>query len=368
MLKISKTTQVLGGIAAAGLAFGLSGCGQAPEESGGEASADVVEGFKPCMVSDEGGFDDRSFNQLGFEGLTKAADELGIEYTQTESQNSSDYAGNLDGLVSEGCTFIVSVGFMLSAPTVESANANPDIEYAIIDDWADNDQDGETDAPNIKPLVFDTSQAAFLGGYAAASYSESGVVGTFGGAKIPPVTIFMDGFAKGVDYYNEEKGEDVRVTGWNVDSQDGQFTDEFAANDVAKQMAQGLIDQDADVLLPVGGPIYQSAAEAIRDSGGDVALMGVDADVYESDPNVADLLLVSIQKSMDQAVYDAVMMAATGDSDTEAYVGTLENEGVGLSSFHDFEDKIDADLQAELDDIRAGIIDGSIDAESVSSP
>ncbi|MGJ0203005.1 BMP family ABC transporter substrate-binding protein [Leucobacter sp. gxy201] len=349
--------KLIGSVAVAGLLLGLAGCGQS-----GEA------GFKPCMVSDEGGFDDKSFNQLGFEGLQKAADELGVEIAKSESKSASDYEANLDGLVSEGCTFIVSVGFMLSQPTVDSALANPDIDYAIIDDWADNDGDGETDAPNVKPLVFDTAQAAFLGGYAAASYSTTGTVGTFGGAKIPPVTIFMDGFADGVAYYNEQNGTDVKVIGWDVTGQEGQFTNEFAANDTAKQMAQGLLDQDADVLLPVGGPIYQSAAEAIRDSGGTAALMGVDADVFETDPSVADMLLASIMKGMDVAVYDAVMEASEDKFSTDPFVGTLENDGVSLSGFHDFESKVKPDLQAQLDEIRAGIIDGSIKVESPSSP
>lgn len=350
----------------------LAGCGTAPQEGGSNPAASsnvtAVEGFKPCMVSDEGGFDDKSFNQLGFEGLTKAAEELDVEVTETESASASDYASNLSGLVADGCTFIVSVGFNLSAPTVESALANPEVQYAIIDDAADNDFDGTIDAPNIKPLLFDTAQAAFLGGYAAASFSASKKVGTFGGAKIPPVTIFMDGFEAGVKYFNSQKGTDVKVVGWDSATQEGQFTNSFAANDTAKQVAQGIIDQDVDVLLPVGGPIYQSAAEAIRDSGGEIALMGVDADVYETDPSVADLLLVSILKGIDVAVYEAAIEAATGDFDTTPFVGVLENEAVGLSSFHDFESTVGATLIEELDEIREGIIDGSIDASSVSSP
>lgn len=367
-MTISTTKKLLGITAAAGLVVALSGCGQAPEETDEGAAGDAVEGFMPCMVSDEGGFDDKSFNQLGYEGLMQAADELGVETAETESQSASDYQANLDGLIAEGCTFIVSVGFLLSEPTVAAAQANPDVNFAIIDDWADNDGDGETDAENIKPLVFDTAEAAFLGGYAAASYSETGKIGTFGGAKIPPVTIFMDGYQLGADYYNEQNDANVEVVGWDVDSQDGQFTNEFAANDTAKQMAQGLIDQDADVLLPVGGPIYQSAAEAIRDSGGDIAMLGVDANVYETDPSVADLLLLSIQKGMDVAVYDAAMEAAAGEFSSEPFVGTLENEGVSISEFHDFEDLVDPALMDELEEIRQGIIDGSIDASSVSSP
>ena len=171
-MSTSTFKKVFGAVAAAGLLVALAGCGSAPDaKPSGGASGGATDGFKPCMVSDEGGFDDKSFNQSGYEGLTRAADELGVKISKTESKTASDYAANLDGLVNDGCTLIISVGFMLSAPTVESALANPDIEYAIIDDWADNDFDGKTDAPNIKPLVFDTAQAAFLGGYSAASYT-----------------------------------------------------------------------------------------------------------------------------------------------------------------------------------------------------
>ncbi|MEZ5085185.1 MAG: BMP family ABC transporter substrate-binding protein [Tessaracoccus sp.] len=382
-MTISLSKKLIGAAGSAALIFSLSACGEAPEATpttdptGGTTSdaapGDVIEGFKACMVSDEGGFDDKSFNEAGHRGLTAAATELGIETTFTESQSATDYASNLDGLVADGCNLIISVGYLLSAPTVEAALANPDVHFAIIDDWADNTgpdggSDGETDAPNIKPLVFDTAQAAFLGGYAAASYSESGTVGTFGGMKIPPVTIFMDGFVKGVEHFNAEKGAEVNVVGWDVASQDGLFTEGFAANDTAKVMAQGLLDQGADVLLPVGGPIYQSAAQAIRDTGEGLTLMGVDSDVAISDPSVADLLLVSVQKAIDVAVHEAVVEAAVGNFDVTPFVGTLENEGVTLSSFHDFEDQLDPELQAELEAIAAGIVDGSIDASSVSSP
>ena len=119
-----------------------------------------------------------------------------------------------------------------------------------------------------------------------------------------------------------------------------------------------------DVLLPVGGPIYQSAASVIRDSGREIALLGVDADVFETDPTVADLLLTSIRKAIDVGVQEAVLAAGTGDFDPAPFIGTLENEGVALAPFHDFESKVSPDLQAELDTIQAGIIDGSIPVKS----
>ncbi|WP_438353601.1 BMP family lipoprotein [Microbacterium sp. CJ88] len=379
-MTITTTKKLIGITAAAGLLVALAGCGSAPTgstSSGGAAAA----GFKPCIVSDDGGWNDKSFNQSAKEGIDKAAKELGVQAVEVESSSANDYAPNLDNLVSEGCTFIIAVGFKLSADTVASAKANPKINYAIIDDRADNEGatgadgkptgDGKTDAPNIKPLLFDTVQAAYLGGYAAAAWSDAaGVnkVGTFGGLQIPPVTIFMDGFIDGVKKFNTDKGKSVATFGWDVAGQSGAFTGGFAANDTAKQTAQGILDQGVDVVLPVGGPIYQSASAAIKDSGKSTVMLGVDSDLAVSDPSVASQVLVSIMKRIDMAVYDAVKAASSGSFDTAPYVGTLENQGVGLSSFHDFESKLPAGLTGELDALQKSIIDGSLKVTSPSSP
>ena len=349
------------GLAIFGAAVLLAGCASAPEESDGGDGGEASD-FLPCMVSDAGGFDDKSFNQLSFEGLQRAAEELGVETVEVESQSETDYSPNLTSLVDQGCNLIVTVGFALSAATVESATANPDIEYVIIDDAADNDFDGEIDAENIKPILFDTAQAAFLAGYAAADYTKTNTVGTFGGMNFPTVSIFMDGFKQGVDYYNEQKGKGVTVLGW--DGTDGLFTGGFEANDTARQTSQSLIDQNVDVLLPVGGPIYQSAAAAIREAGREIAMIGVDADFTETDPSVADLMLTSILKGIDVGTHESVVAAGEGDFDPSPFIGTLENEGVGVAPFHDFEGKISDTLQGELDDLKAAIIAGDIEVKS----
>ena len=372
-LNISTTKKLAGITAAAGLIFALAGCGSAPETTptGSGDAGGAVEGFKPCLVSDAGGWNDKSFNESAKNGMDKAASELGIESLELESTNDNDYAPNMETAVSEGCTLIIAVGFKLAAATVETANANPDIDFAIIDDYADTDFDGTTDADNIKPLVFNTAEAAYLGGYAAAAWSaESGVnkVGTFGGMQIPSVAVFMDGYQLGVEKYNEDKGANVQVFGWDAATQEGAFTGGFDANDTAKQTAQSVLDQGVDVILPVGGPIYQSAAAAIADSGKSTLMLGVDSDLAVVDPNVTDITLVSIMKAIDVAVYDATMAAAKGEFDVTPYIGTLENEGVKLSSFHDFESQLPAGLTDELTALQEAIIAGDIKVESENSP
>lgn len=371
-MKKTTTKALLSGLAIAATAALLAGCGSAPttETTSGSAS-DVVDGFKPCLVSDAGGWDDKSFNESAKNGMDKAAKELGVTPLEFESTNDNDYAPNMQTAISEGCTLVIAVGFKLAAATVEAANANPDLDFAIIDDYADTDFDGKTDAPNIKPLVFNTAEAAYLGGYAAAAWSaKDGVnkVGTFGGMQIPSVAVFMDGYAMGVDKYNEDKGANVQLFGWNVDTQEGSFTGGFDANDTAKQTAQGVLDQGVDVILPVGGPIYKSAAAAISDSGKNTLMLGVDSDLAVADDSVADITLVSIMKAIDVAVYDATVAASKGEFDPTPYVGTLKNEGVKLSSFHDFESQLPEGLTDELTKLQDDIIAGTITVTSKNSP
>lgn len=368
---MNKTRKAVGGGAAALLAAALlTACGSAPDDSsdGGDTGSSASD-FLPCIVSDAGGFDDKSFNQLSYEGVEQAADELGTKFKAVESNSENDYAPNIDSLVSEGCDAIVTVGFALAAATKEAAGANPDIIFILIDDAADGGDDGQTydgkaDQPNIKPLLYDTAQAAFLAGYASADFSTTGVVGTYGGQPYPTVTIFMDGFKQGVDYYNEQNSKSIKVVGW--DGKNGSFTGGFEANEKATNTAKQLIDQDADVLLPVGGPIYQGALTAIADSGKDIAMLGVDADLFETDPNTQDVVLTSVLKNMKVSTYEALISASKGiDSfDFTPYIGTLENDGVGIAPFHNFEDKVNPDLSDRLDEIKSGIIDGSIPVTS----
>jgi basic membrane protein A len=352
ILRITTRKAVLTGLATFATAALLAGCASAPAVSKPTATPKVAN-FLPCMVSDSGGFDDHSFNQIGLEGLQSAVKGLGIKEKHVQSNADTDFAPNINNLVSQKCSLIITVGFNLADATKAAAAANPKINFATIDD-------SSTDAANVQPITFRSDQAAFLGGYTAAAYSKTGVVGTFGGISIPPVNIFLEGFAEGVAYFNKTKNKSVKVVGWNTATQTGSFTGGFAAGTEAKAAAQAEIDQNADVIFPVGGPIYQSAAQAIKDSGKTIAMVGVDADVYYSDPTVRSLLLTSVEKGVGTSVAAVVKSAAAGNFSKTPYEGDLKNNGVGLAPFHDFASKVPSGLKAEIDSVKADIISGKI--------
>jgi basic membrane protein A len=359
-------------------ALTLASCAEAPG-TGGEASAPPTTGattsaptggagFKACMVSDSGGFDDKSFNQTSYKGLTDAKADLGIETGEVESQTAADFAKNIQSMVDANCNIIVTVGFLLSDDTLAAAKKNTDVKFAIVDN---NDPETYPAAKNLKPLVFNTAQSSFLAGYLAAGVSQTKKVGTFGGLKIPTVTIFMDGFAQGVEHYNTQKNADVQVLGWDAARQDGQFVPgdrPFENVKGGQQTAQGLISQGADIVFPVAGPAGEGALQAAKASGGKVNAIWVDTDGCVSAEAYCSNIVTSVYKGLDVAVLEAIKSAQDGSFDNTPYVGTLENNGTGLSPYHDFDSKIPADLKSEVEALKADIISGKIKIESKSQP
>lgn len=327
-----------------------------PAEPGGDAD------FKACMVSDDGGFDDQSFNETAHAGLVRAAEELGVDTQVIESHAESDFAPNVQEMIDANCDIVVTVGFLLADATEAAASQNPDVQFAIVD------YDSFEGIDNARGLLFNTAESSFLAGYLAAAQSNTGTVGTFGGLNIPTVTIFMDGFAQGVAHYNEVKGESVNVVGWNVESQDGQFV-AGGFGDVAggRNTADTLIAQGADVLLPVAGPAGLGGLQAAQASGGNVRAIWVDTDGCES-TEFCDVLYSSVVKAMDVAVFDTIQAALDGSFSSEHYVGTLENDGTSIAPFHELDADVSDETKAELEQLRQDIISGEITIESEAQP
>lgn len=327
-----------------------------PGGSGSSAAAKPGEGMTGCEVTDTGGVDDKSFNATAYKGLTDAQAELGIEAKVLESQTQQDYEPNVQAFLDQGCDLIVTVGFLLGDATAKAAKKNPDQSFAIVDFAYD------PEPKNVLGLTFQTDQAAFLAGYIAAGMSTSGKVGTFGGLNIPPVTIFMNGFWAGVQKYNQDNGADVQVLGWDAKKQDGTFTGDFENQDNGRRVTEDLISEGADIVLPVAGPVGLGAAAAAQDAGG-VNLIWVDTDGCVSASEYCGLFITSVMKNMDVAVFDAMKSVIDGTFAGGVYSGTLENGGVGIAPYHDFDSQVPADLKSKVDELKQGIIDGSVSAD-----
>jgi basic membrane protein A len=324
------------------------------------AAAAIVGGFAlpaaaftACQVTDIGGVDDKGFNQTAWKGVTDAQKELGVEGKLLESKAETDYAPNINSFIQQKCDIIITVGFLLGDGTKAAAEANPGVKFSIVD-YA-----YEPVIPNVVGQVYATDEAAFLAGYLAAGVSKSGVVGTFGGINIPPVTIFMDGFLSGVNYYNKAKGKSVKVLGW--DGKEGLFTGNFNSLDDGRAFAKNLNDEGADIVMPVAGPVGQGSAALASELGPDkLKIIGVDVDQFVTDPEHGKVFLTSVLKRMDSTTVEVIKEAKEGTFKGGVVVGTLKSGGVGLAPYHDLDGAVPADLKAEIDALSKGIMDGSI--------
>ena len=343
----------------------LTGCaGGGKAAQSGEAKAELP--FKACAVSDTGGWQDKSFNESAYDGLMEAKSYLGVTVDTAESDTEDDFVGNVDKMVAADCTLIIGVGFHLEPAVHQSALQHPDRNYAMIDTTFTDGTD-EAVLKNGRPLLFNASEASFLAGYASAAMSKTGKVATFGGAQIPDVAVFMDGFADGVKAYNEAKGTSVQVLGWDKDTQTGAFTDSFDDQSLGLQQAQQFIAQGADIIMPVAGPVGMGAAAAAK-ADGKTLIVGVDSDWYETNPQYSSIILTSVMKEIGAAVEQAIQDSVKGKFTSEHYIGTLANGGVSLAPFHDFETQVPKELRQDLNKLTEDIKKGRLVIESPNAP
>jgi basic membrane protein A len=337
----------------------LSGCAAAPEEDGTAAGAGD---FLACAVSDRGGWNDKSFNESTLDGMERAEQELGVEISLLGSEDVDDIKPNLEAMVEQDCDVIVSVGFNGAAPVNEVAAANPGINFLTLDGFNGGD------LANLKPLNYAMEESSYLVGYAAASISKTGTVGTFGGEQFDSVTPFMSGFYFGAMAYGKDSGKTIKVLGWDPATQTGDFAGDgagagFATNNAgSKTIALSQAQAGADFIYPVGGDQFGAVSEAFKELGIDGLSAGVDKDIALTSPEYASFIVTSAEKRMTVAVFEIIEALVKGEAfSAEAYIGTLANEGTAISPFYDFESRISDEVKTRLAELQAGIIDESID-------
>ncbi len=306
-----------------------------------------------CLVTNTGGLYDNYFNSLMYKGLQDSAGLYDWEATALESASTSDFERNMRVFVNADCKLIVAP-VALFEQTRSAAESNPTQSFMMMDFVYDPPLD------NIWNQVYAADQAAFLAGYVAASATKTGKVGVFGGVDIPQVTDFMDGFALGAEYYNQINGTNVKVLGWDAHKHEGLFVGGFCCTTEGRRLARRLLDEGADVILPVAGHSVGWGAGAEVQEYGNSWLIGVDTDWFVTFPEFADIILTSIEKRFDVSIVLASKAIAEGKFTGGIHLGTLETGEVRLAPFHQLEALISDQVKADLVRIAADIIAGKI--------
>ncbi|HLA43073.1 MAG TPA: BMP family ABC transporter substrate-binding protein [Aggregatilineales bacterium] len=328
----------------------LAACGDKDEEQ-----TEENQETKPRigLVIDSGTENDRGFNQYSLEGARRAAEAGGIEFTYLTSQSTSDYEAHVESLVQEAVDLVITIGFRMGDATSRAAQRHPEISFAIVDNayfpgsgCPETVEDCYTEAgglSNVTSLMFAEDQVSYLAGTLAACMSETGKIATVAGVEIPPVVRFVVGFETGAKNFNP----DIETM--------HRYIPDFDDSATGGVVGQGFINDDADIIFGAGGNTGNGGILAAHDA--DLMAIGVDVDQYFSYPEIAPSLLTSAAKNMDIAVENAVRDFLNGELQSGIRVATLENGGVGLAPFHDWEDRIPQECKDAVDAARQAVID-----------
>lgn len=312
---------------------------------------------KICIVYDIGD-PDIGFNGSAAEGAREAAAKLHVEVAEGAATIPEDITANIDAFVTGGdCDLIIGIGFIVAFAMEPFVMANPSQNFAILDSGFGGTYD------NVAEVNFEVNEAAFLAGYLAAGVSKTGKVGVFGGLPIPPVTLFMDGYALGVEWYNWVYDTDVEVLGWDVATQSGLFTFSFGDPALGQAAAAGLYDMGADIVFPVAGftgigGLFE--ANERKAAGEDVFVIGVDFDLFELFGDPEGVILTSVLKDLGPAVFNQAAAIVDGTWTGGEVLEGLEEGSAEIAKFHMTNRYVPGFLKNDLKALRAGIIDGTI--------
>jgi basic membrane protein A and related proteins len=333
------------GVALAAMSLVITGCGSDDGDKDKDTTGDTKSDVKVGLAYDIGGRGDQSFNDAAAAGLDKAKDEFGVEASESEASPDESEATKEDRLIQlaeGGYNPVIAVGFAYAEAIKVVAPQYPDVNFGLIDN-ADSTGD------NIANLVFAEEQGSFLVGAAAALKSESGVVGFIGGVDVPLIHKFEAGFEAGAKAVNP----DITIKSQYLTS-----PPDFAGfNDPAKgkTAAEGMLDAKADVLYAAAGGSGGGVFEAAKAAG--AKAIGVDSDQAKTaDPGVADVIMTSMLKKVDVAVYDFIKSFVDGSPLTGVQTFDLKAGGVDYSTTGGQVD----DIKTKLDEYKQQIIDGSI--------
>ena len=306
--------------------------------------------LKIGLVGGLGGFSDGGFNQSIFSGFQQAAKDFPISTSARESRTSADFASNISYFVANGFNLIITAGYDAAQATINAANANPKVNFVILD------YSMSTPPANLLCAVFDVDQSSFPCGFLAAWWAfkknpSNPVTGFVGGPEIPGIRQFSVSYIHGIEYFNTKYNKNVVSQGYYASS----FTDSIQG----ARLADSLMAKNASVIFAFAGTTGNGTLYKVKDAG--KVAIGVDVDQYISIPQVGPVLLTSCMKALNVMVYNVIYGYTNSVFAGGTVVhGKLSNGGVGIAPFHNYDAQIPDSIKSALVTIQTGIKEGTI--------
>ena len=288
--------------------------------------------IKVGMVTDVGGVNDKSFNQLAWEGL-QALDPAAFEVNYLESKTDADYQTNINTFIDEEYDLIITVGYMLADATREAAEDNPDQKFAIVDDSSC------ADLENVACLMFAQEECSYLVGLVAGSVTKSNTVGYVQGMVSDPMNLFGIGYITGV----LEACPEATVLQYNANN----FGDIAGGNTAAKDM----ITKGADVIYHAAGGTGNGVMNACDEAG----IYGIGVDKDQRVELGLECIITSAMKRVDVACQDISKAVKDDAFEGGVHLYNLANDGVGIAPTTDV---VPAEVLEKVEAAKKAIIAG----------
>ncbi len=305
-----------------------------------------------ALIIAQGGLGDRSYNDLGFSGLQRAAEDFDVEVNTIESADPVGEGEQLLRTAAEaGFDLVITLEFTHFDPLPRVAADFPDTLFSIINIVVDE--------PNVVSVLFKEHEGSFLAGALAGmvtsmpdnpKVNSDKIIGVIGGTQSAGIDKFLVGYEEGAIYIDPE----VEVL--------TAYSESFGDPAKGRELALAMYEQGADIVYQVAGGTGEGVFEAAEESNH--YAIGVDADQDYIKPG---FILTSMIKRTDVAVYDVIAKLVAGELEggTTIEFGLIE-DGVGISPMDYTKDEIPQDFISEVAVLREMIEEGEIEVTDVT--
>ena len=302
---------------------------------GGDEDAIIV-----TMVTDTSGIGDKGFNEIAWNGMLRARDELGVVIKKIESSDPANYIKNLATAARYG-DLTVANGFLILDAMKQVSVLYPEYDFVFID--------GEVGQPNVASYTFRAQEVGFLVGIVAAGMSETHRVGVLKGMNIPPVETFDYGFRAGAKCADFTWGTSTDIRALTA----GDFNDPQKGFSITRQF----LADNRDIVYQLAGATALGAINAIRNSPRPAYMIGVDLD---QDDEIPGKVLTSAMKRIDNVVYDAIKAKLEGRFKGGHFSVGLAEGALSLTDMRHTREIIPDAVHRAIEIARELIISGSL--------
>lgn len=321
----------------------FAGCGGQKQGGAGTEGTNQTKKIKVGLATDEGGLNDKSFNQSADEGIKKAVAELkNVDYKPIESKKKDEYQPNLQALVDNGSDIVFGIGYQMSGDITNISKKYPDKKFAIVDEVVEQ--------KNVLSLTFKEQEGSFLTGIIAGKMTKSNKIGFIGGKDSELINRFAAGYMAGAKTVNPNIQFDIR------------YAADFANPTKGEELANSMYNGGCDIIYHAAGGTgigLFKATKAMTKPDKKLWAIGVDQDQAVKVPEYADIILTSMVKRVDTATYDAVKSVSQGKFEGgKSKVYGLKEEGVGIAGTSN--KNTPKDVLDLVEKYKKAIVDGKI--------